>query len=66
MTLVRRELNAKFDKENDGKILLKFVVETSNECGEKYIHWCTANDQLISGTPKAYMLIFNKSKKSTI
>lgn len=37
MTIVRRELNAKDDKENDGKRVGKFVVETRNEYGEKYV-----------------------------
>lgn len=66
MTIVRRELNAKDDKENDGKRVGKFVVETRNEYGEKYVQQCTANDHLVLSTPQTYMLINKKITKSII
>lgn len=34
------------DERRDGKIFCKFELETSNECGEKQLECCTANDRV--------------------
>lgn len=48
-------------KERDDEIFGKFELGTCNDHGEKWIQWCTTNDQqhLVSRTPRTYMSLPN-------
>ncbi|MCH9665805.1 MAG: hypothetical protein K0U41_08180 [Gammaproteobacteria bacterium] len=50
ITIVMGDLNAKVGKEQKCEIVGKHGLGSRNERGEKWVQWCTANNQVITNT----------------
>ncbi|MGX9987587.1 reverse transcriptase domain-containing protein [Soonwooa purpurea] len=48
--IVMGDLNAKVGSDTAGETTGKYGLGTRNERGEKWVQWCTANDQIITNT----------------